>query len=429
MAAVPSWTGQPVIDTEAGPARIVPCVSSLAVREALAGREDEDETLVILTDRDEADLGEEVLARVWRQRLLRPSGWDALKHQFRVDNLDPALADHRWLVDLLVDVAPARRYPAPPSGFLDLPTAWRTLLRHALRLDTDRPRADDLVRWGQTEWARTALAGPARAHADRIAERLAADAGPLAGHVLRLVAEGRGSELVPFGLVCDVLWASGAAGEAGVVAARARFETPLGARNLAETIARDWAHAASELVRRATEAGDDPAVSGWLARAEHLLAEFGALGFAASSDVLPAAFGQRLESAGRRLSAFLDRPGAERLAGLEEAAVSVQRHLRAGKEPERARILQMAVRLARRLTDPPTTPPADLAQATAAFAEDGAWVDAARDALAEGETVQPLGAAYGRLAALVDGERHQRDRAFAAAFAGWSTVAPTASRP
>lgn len=429
VVATPSWTGEPVITMESGPARVVPCVSSLAVREALANRDGDSETLVILTDRDEADLGQEVLARVWRQRLVRPSGWEALEDRFDVDRLDPALADHRWLVDLLVDVAPARGYPKPPSGFLDLPTAWRTLLRHALRLDTDRPTAGDLVRWGQTDAATAALVGPAREHLDRIAQRLATDAGALAPHVLRLVAGGRGSELVPFGLVCDVLWTDEAGADAAVVAARARFEAPLGTRDLAQPTARAWADAATGLVRRAAEAGDEPLVTGWVTRAEHLLTAVGALHVAASSDVLPAAFAQRLESAGRRLGAFLDQPQAEQLPSLEEGAQTVQRHLGAARQPERVRTLRMAVRLARRLTQPPAPPPADLAQAAQAFAEDGAWVDAARDALADGETVSSLAGAYGRLAAAVDGERRQRDLAFAVAFAGWSAVQPTTSHP
>jgi hypothetical protein len=110
VAAAPRWAGRDVLETETGTVRVQPCVSPLAVREALARWSDAPagEMLVILTDRDEHELGQEVLARVWRHRLIRPSAWEAVKGLFRVDRLDPALADARWLVDLLVDVAPPR---------------------------------------------------------------------------------------------------------------------------------------------------------------------------------------------------------------------------------------------------------------------------------------------------------------------------------
>lgn len=428
VAAAPVWDAAPVLETGNGRARVVPCVSALAVREALRSRA-EGETLVILTDRDEADLGQEVLARLWQQHVRRPSGWEALRHLFRVDGVDPALADHRWMVDLLVDIAPPRGYPPPPSGFLDLATAWRTLVRHGLRLDDERPSAADLLRWGLSEPAREASRGPLGPHLGLIGERLARDGVDLAPHVLRLVAAGRGEDLVAFGLVCDVLWSRRVPENPQVTTARIRFEGPLGARDLPPRVAQAWGAGAVELVRLAEEAAE-PAVPGWLARTEHLLAtDLDALELAAVSDVLPGAFGQRLGRAGRALGIVLDGPTDERLERLVEAADLVGRHLRAGTEPERVRALRMAVRLARRTVSPPALPAGDLGQLASQYVGDGAWVDAARDTLAEGETVEVLAEAYGRLAAGSDADRRRRDQAFAAAFAAWSTVLPSASRP
>jgi hypothetical protein len=429
VEAAPDWPGSEVIESGVGPIRVAPCVSALAVRDVISHWERKDsETLVILTDRDERDLGEEVLARVWRNRLQRPSGWPAIQHLFRVDRLDPALAEHRWLVDLLVGVAPVHGYPPPPSGFLDIATAWRTLLRHGLRIDVEQPMVVDLLRWGRTDAARAALNGALGEHLEQISARLAADVGPAAPHLLRLVAGGRGGDLIPFGLVCDVLWSHGSDFGPQVVAARARFETPLGARSLGEPAARSWAEAATEIVREAAEAGETQLTSTWLTRAEHLLGELDAVNLAVASDVLPVAFTQRLRVAGELLAALLDDPDAEALSRLSDAFAHVDRHFRAslGEDAERVRRLRMGVRLARRhVSAAERTPPRDLGEAATLFIDDGAWVDAAREAIGDGETVETLAAAYGRLASLVDEERRDRDRAFAAAFAAWNRVLPT----
>jgi hypothetical protein len=56
-------------------------------------------------------------------------------------------------------------------------------------------------------------------------------------------------------------------------------------------------------------------------------------------------------------------------------------------------------------------------------------VDAARETLGHGETVDSLAEAYARLIDKVDGDRATRDRAFAKALASWSAVLPTSSAP
>lgn len=433
VRAAPRWDGEEVIETEDGVIRVAPCVSGLAVRDLLNEREvsPNGETLVILTDRDERDLGQEVLARVWRQRLVPPSRWTAAKHLFRVNELDPSLADARWMIDLLVEVAPPRGYPPPPSGLLDFDTAWRTFLRHALRVDVDEPTLTDLLRWASTDDARSALGGSAGKHRDKISERLEHEVGPAAGHVLRLVADGRGGSVVPLGLIADVLWGRHDADDPAVITARVRFEEPLGSRDISAGVATALGHAATRLVRETAARDDEATVNAWLTRAQGLLSDLKVSDLAIVSDVMPWAFTERLLEAGRTLARALDDPREELLESVRDAVLLVERHLRADQpgEAERVERLKMAARLVRRRIDGAAEDWSDLEDMAASYVADGAWVDAARESIGHGESVSSLTHAYQRLIELVDEERAERDRAFGAALAKWSTVLPTEPTP
>lgn len=433
VQGAPRWEGEQVLETDEGPVRIAPCVSPLAVRDVLAHRSDAEngEVLVLLTDRSEDELGQEVLSQVWRRRLLRPSKWDAAKRLFRVDRLDPALADARWLVDLLVDVAPPRGYPPPASGLLEFGTAWRTFLRHGLRLDVEEPTLEDLLRWGESDAAVGALGGFSDRHGKELAERLQEDVGPAARHIVRIAATGRGRDLVPLGLVADVLWGHSGTDDPGVLTARVRFEEPVGSKDIPGVVARPWGDAAVNLVRRAEARGQDQTVARWLSRAEPLLTDLEALDLAVVSDVLPWAFTERMIHAGRALGRALDEPGDEALESLHDSLAQVEGHIRANHDDTSDRVerLQMAVRLVRRMRGERAEPERELGALVETFVADGAWVDLAREAIGHGETVSSLADAYASLIEELDSERADRDRRFAEAFASWSDVLPTESAP
>lgn len=429
-AAEPKWTGEPELELEAGRVRVEPCISALAIRDVIAQYEPKpDELLVILTDRDERDVGQEVLARIWRNRLQRPSNWEALRQLFRVDQLDPALADMRWLVDLLVQVAPPRGYPPPPGGLLDLATAWRTVLRHALRLGVNDPTLQDFLVWGASDRARFAVDGPAKPFVDRIGVRLAETVDPVTALVLRLIAAGRGEDLVPFGLLCEVLWAADVLDEAAASFARVRFETPLGTKDLTTPMARSWAAAAGEVYRDAIDRREVAQVARWTERAGRLLLDLNAVDLALHSTVLPLGFEQRLIRAGRSLQNAVETRSADAAATLWQDVTKVEGHVRSRMDVDEDRVerIRMAARLAQWLTTERSGDGGDLAVASRAFVRDGAWVDRAREVVSHGETVGALAEAYDLLIEQIDQVRRKRDLAFARAFADWSRVQPTTS--
>src|SRR5262249_41213181 len=90
IRTVPAWSGPTRFDHDGVPVTVLPCVSTLAVHEALLARS-RDGWLVILTDRSEEDLGASVLAHLLWHRLRTPDPWAAVRHRFAATGIDPVL--------------------------------------------------------------------------------------------------------------------------------------------------------------------------------------------------------------------------------------------------------------------------------------------------------------------------------------------------
>lgn len=420
VAGTPRWTGPEVVDTDGARVRVVACPSVLAARVALVEHDPAAGLLVLVTDRDERDLGSELIGAVWKRRLVSLRPWDALVRLFRAEQIAPAFAhdEHRWMVAALVAAAPARGYSPPPGGLLTVEHGWLTLLRRVLRLDPVPPTLADLVRWAGAADARVGESLD-EAALDGVTARLDAQVKPPAGLLVRRTLNGGGANVVPVGVVAGLL--ARGADDAVAVAARARLEQR-GTAGLALGDAVRWGTAAEEVLRAALR-DLDGAGPAWLERAEQLLDEVGGGDLAAGSDLLPSGFLARLRSAGTALSSLAAAPSTEGLTAAEGAVELVQRHQGARSAQGRVDVLLAALRLARRAALPAATARSGGVDGLAvAYRAEGAWVDDARARLDEGETIPELAAAYGVLAATVDLERDARDRAFAAAFAAWSSV-------
>src|ERR1700736_5427146 len=130
------------------PFKIAWCESVLEIREALAGIEEvPDARLVLITPLEDGLLGADVVARFPRGRFMAASRWDALRAAFAARDLDPRLRGQDWLSDLLLERPPAAGYPPVPGGVLDLDTAWRFCLEHAVGLADVRADVGALLAW------------------------------------------------------------------------------------------------------------------------------------------------------------------------------------------------------------------------------------------------------------------------------------------
>lgn len=411
LRARPTWAGRDPLVVDGATVRVRPAPSQLAALDEIAQLGDDD-YLVLLTDRNETDLGDAVLVRAERQRIDNIDEWDAIASMFRAQRLDPALPAYRaWVASALLDHVPPGGWPASPTAAVTADHALSNLLASVLgmplpasldevtlldALDDPTSREGwqalpDPVRTGLAAWALDAI-------------------GPTASLALAAAARTRTS-VTAIGLALDVLWpADGQVPTPTQAEARGAIQTVhFGGTRLTPTQARAFAVTARTLALRSAAAAD-PALSTVYAQATTLLThDLAWPDGVARSDVLPGGLAARLHT----LAALLTDATsvAERLPRIEGALGDVLAH--EGTDTRHVDVVaaRMAVRLARRLAAQPLLDlPATLGAALRDYVEDGAWIDRASAVLWDGSSDETIAEAYRNLLSAVRKDRDVYDQ-------------------
>lgn len=411
-AAIPE-----LVEVGGRPVSVRGAASPLAVRALLRGAGDG--VLVVLTDCEARELGDDVLARTARRRLDRLDRWTIVCQLFGAERPTRELARRAHLADALIEARPLDGYPRLTTRVLDIETALAALLRVSIGIADDVDDLAGLVRWAsRPEHAgRIAMARPELL--DDLRPALSARFGPGADAVVAVVAAGRADELAALGAVAATVHAP----PADDAAAIARLDEWLGRPNLSSEAYRRLGDAVAIMLRGAEDAG---VAAGVVERADGLLRDLGAAAIADRSDLLPSGFDLRLRRAAEAISTWradVADPGAA--AAVERAIADAAAHERSRRSPERVERLRMASRLVRRgsfglegLTD--------LAAAGLAYEADGAWLDAARTVVSRGDADAVVGALLASVTAEADTAREHDGRVFAdlARHAGAAVPAP-----
>lgn len=431
--ARPEWTGSTSFDFEGVPVIVMPCVSTLAVREALRAR-DHGGWLVILTDRDDADLGAGVRSHLVWHRLRTPDPWNAVQGRFSATGLDPALTSapgHRDLaVGLLACIPADGGWPPAPGGVLTRDHALGSVAHRHLHLPVAELSPGAVLAWtaqpqvvGMIADLR-GLAGDPLADAvlDWVTRRVGA-AAPLLLHLLR---NGQGRRVVPLGLVLQTLLQarSGSRGDDVILArvALARLEPQTGAGNAPRGALESWAAESYQLVSEMLRANAQTSIAErLLVEADALLAEVHANELAECSVLLPAGLSARLArlAAALRDAVTAGPPtvAATALQAVETAWTSVGEHALSTKDG-RVSAFRAAVRLTRWLAVESTSTRGDLTELHARHLDADAWVDSAVNDAAPGVGDAELGAALSAVLMQVRKRRDRHDEQYARALAG-----------
>ena len=437
VRARPEWLGPDAFDHHGVPVQVVPCVSTLAVREALSRRAD-DCWLVILTDREDGDLGAGVRSHLVWHRLRTPDPWNAVLGKFAATGLDSALTHGPGLREmasgLLACEPVGGSWPPAPGGVLTRGHALSSVAQRYLQLTAELdPKA--VLMW--TAEPRTAglvaelrrLAGDALASA--VLDWTTGHAGSIGPALSQLLRKGQSREAVPVGLVLGPLLAarSGSDADAEVVAREAlvRLE-PRTSGTATRPVALDlWAKAAGGVVEHLLRVGRSPdrlLAERLLVEADALLTAVQAETLAENSPLLPTSLYVRLARLATELrtavssSEAIDRPAVtpSNVRRVEAAWQSVSQHLLAARD-SRVEAFHAAVRLTRWLALDTTAGPTDLPALHRRQLTVDAWVDSAVNDIAPGVGDAELGAALSHVLAEVRRRRDRHDEEFAEAVA------------
>ncbi len=428
VRARPDWTGPATFTHAATTARVVGCVSALAVREALLER-DPAGWLVVLTDRD--DLGDGVLSHLVWHRLRTPDPWDAVREQFAATSLDPALTTapgSRELALGLLESRPTDGWPPAQGGVLTRDHAWTSVARAHLALTGPEVDATAVLTWttGSTSVARIGDLRKQGGNAltDELLRWMAQRSHAIRTPLLALLRAGDLPDVVPLGLVVGVLVTARASPQPTTAQLARdgllRLEPRLGGSVPDEGALLAWAGRSSEVLQTVPPAERERL----LARADALLTEVQAGTLAGGSTLLPSGLAVRLEELATVLRASVpEHPptpqpvlAAVPLAAVETAWARVAEHSSSAGDL-RAQAFRAAVRLVRWLSLPVPAAPRTFAALVDRQGADDAWVDSAVNDAAAGVGSADLGRALELVLHAARARRAVHDRQFADALA------------
>jgi hypothetical protein len=388
----PRWHGAHQVELDGTRVRIAPCGSVLAVLDALA-QVDENEVVVLLTDLPESDLGDAVLARLHRGKLLEADRYTQLEDLLGARTLDPRIRREPWLVDALIGLAGADQIPPTAGAILSRQRA--VALVAGVRLGVDPELADlpalvaafddTRVRAG---WRR--LSDPERSG---LVQHLVERHGP-GLPVVAALAERHENVLAEL-LVAQVITA---APEQDTRAASAfggftqsRFSAPRPGRA-------DLTAAGDAAVVHAREASA-ARLNQQIRYAEAALEELSADNLAVFSPILSSGFVERLATAAERLD--------------EAAFAELDDHLQAQVDAHRVDRVRAAARVQRWLDGDPGRTCATVTEGLTRHARDLAWLDRALGRIRAGDAEPRVAAVLRRLAERASAARAAVDTAFA----------------
>ncbi|MFJ3724966.1 BREX-2 system phosphatase PglZ [Streptomyces sp. NPDC090045] len=456
LRAAAVWEGPSELtwgDARKAEIRIAP--SALAVYELVLGHLAPEatgpEVLVVLTDREEAELGPDALAKVHRQRINAVDTWDVVRESFAARGTDVRLLEDNWAAESLLDATPPGGWPALAGGMLSRRGALTALALRRLGIgrydpDLDESEARDaddvldvpaLLSWSLVP------GGPERFLALREPERdgltrfLGSDdqAGEAGQALFALVKAEHGPDAVAFGLLCAALWEhADPDADADVYRARGRAERWFGEDfevrgDAFDSLAEKFGRACEAFVSGLLIAGrtGSPESEGSAAtarrlhgivldRAATLVQQFGAEMAERRSPLLRAGLEARFAAVGEALLSGSPKQTSAALKTLNA------HHLAPGTD-EQIRIgrAEMALRLTQWLATAPGSASPTVPAALSRHVTETGWVDMALEHVQAGGDPDPvLKSSYDRLCASVRSARREIDREFAVALAAWT---------
>ncbi|MBN8431456.1 BREX-2 system phosphatase PglZ [Microbulbifer salipaludis] len=408
-------------EIEGNTLQVVYCVSELAIREALVKHGVQRETgrrLVLLSALDILRLGQDVLARLWRNEPQRISPWKTLQQLIKVRDIDPRLIRKhgRWMAEAMLSGFDRFDKKLSFGEVLDLEGAWRAIaIGHLQYADADID-LESLLDWSTRLDVSSVIEQAPKDVRDNLSDWLAPGLPDTHEIISTILLNGQGSDLLPLALACSVLFSGDVERANGIdmsqlYVSRGIFtERYLSAKKFPSTSFWAIGDAAVSLIKRWVGSQPYQRYAGCLAKAEQVLASVDMTLAAELSDLMPCAVQARLT----HFSGALD--VALKNADLEQAEIAFKHlssHALSGLPLYREAVerAQMALRLTRWLAKSSRSP-GTAAELMLDYAAEGGFCDWARTEIWAGDAHDTLNQVYQKLSAKVRQVRENQNQAF-----------------
>jgi len=401
---------------------VAECRSDLEARELLARRSGDD-GLVLLFRVGHEHLGEDLLARLTKERLLSVDTRQSLRELFQAASIDPRILANPKLVEALVAAAAGRGGVTSPAGILDMDLAWSVLLGNP-ELVHRRPDLTTLLRWSldEAQWLEVRGLEPElrKAFFAWVAER----AGEATHFIDAAESGGHAETLVPIGLALGVLFQDGGRHEEARLEGRVRIEDYLGKQKIGAGPAMAWHLAAAAIVKEFNELSSFQRAD-LARRLDQLLKALKVESLAIDSDFSALGFAERTKAFAETLQRYGRRKAGQAGAALGACYQALQNHALSADPNHKKRLprAEMAGRLALWLKQHDREPnvPRSLEDAMDGYLRELSFVDRARFALFGGDAADhELSQVYHNIAKQAATIRREQQRHFGTLLAAWN---------
>jgi hypothetical protein len=402
---------------------IVQCDSPLAFRAALRRSVGSNGTTVLITHLQDQDLGDDVLLRLAKRKLMKIDPWQIVRSLFEAQAIDPRLTQCHWIAEALLEGIPPGGFSPARGGFLDAETVWPILLQNKIGFDSESPDLASLLRWSVNQ---ENLIRYQRCDLDfRVSmnEWLLDKAGSAARIVLDCAHRFDRADVVPVGLAAGVIYHSAALGK--LEKATGKFEERYLNGDAADIDDMCRLSLASADVVRSLRSVDGKLSERVISRADEILKEVGAESFSHVSDTSRIGFDRRLMMVGEALSAVLASNSVAVSTKLLETQQSLRSHDQRLREDRRITRVEMAIRLVRWLESiqaQDSSSPQTLDEAALNYLRWGSFVDWARLSLRSGDPVRELSESYAKLFDKVTKVQELNSHKFAKLLVDWTAI-------
>jgi hypothetical protein len=392
--------------------RLVYCPSELAVREQLVTHKEGNQRLVILTPFDETRLAKDVLARLWCNEPRRISPWRTLEQLLGVYQIDPRLTgkEYRWIAECLVSTYDRYRTQIKFGEVLDFDKAWEALVLGLLDYRESSLDLDSLLTWSLSPGVADTVAALPSEVSEHLNDWLKPRLDKLTPLIETLWSQGHAGDMLAVGLVCALLYGERRGKSQEIFQARGRFtERFLGGAKLDNALLREFGDATTAFAERVLLRGGQSGIKAAFTHAEQVLASLDLLKLAAESNLLPAAFGLRLDQFAKSLKQSIE---GKPMQLTLDALIALQRHQLAKVRKDQVRTAELAVRTCAWLhNDAPKHQSAG--SVIRDYVSEGGFIDWARSRIWSGDEHEAISNVYQQLTKRVTERREALNQVFA----------------